>query len=56
MQKEHESLEASIQAELHILAKDIQGMTERSEKDILNKKQQQQKLNEVWAIMILSEL
>ncbi|HJZ23282.1 MAG TPA: hypothetical protein VJ201_02405 [Candidatus Babeliales bacterium] len=48
MQKKHESLEAAIQANPHILAKDIQGMTERSEKDILNKKQAQQKLNTIW--------
>lgn len=51
MANEHASLEASIQAAPDILAKDIQGITERSEKDILNKKQQQQKLNEIWIDM-----
>lgn len=51
MQNAHESLEASIQAAPHILAKDIQGMTERSEKNVLNKKQEQQRLKEIWSDM-----
>jgi hypothetical protein len=51
MQKTYDLLENSIQAEPHILAKDIQDMTERSEKDVLNKKQKQLNLNKIWIDM-----
>ncbi|HLC06602.1 MAG TPA: hypothetical protein VJJ26_00305, partial [Candidatus Babeliales bacterium] len=48
IQEKHELLEASIQAAPHKLEKDIQNMIKGSETDILNKKQQQQKLNRIW--------
>jgi hypothetical protein len=44
----NESLETKIQDAPHILAKDIKGMTERSEKNILNMKQEQQNLTKIW--------
>lgn len=48
MHARHESLEIKIQDAPHILAKDIKGMTERSEKDVLNMQQEQQNLTKIW--------
>lgn len=56
IQTRDETLKTQIQNAPHILAKDIQQMTERSEKDILNKKQERQKLQEIWTDLITGEL